>query len=278
MEIFHTVEAYRSSLNWRRANRQLALLATLGDLHDGHVALVKACRDQADISVVSICGNPLLPECSNAPARPPLEQDIRRLENLADCVFAPTDEELFPFGVTDYTGVRLPGLADELSGTQRADVVEAKATVMLKLLLIIQPNILFYGEKDYQQLVVTERMIKELSLDIRVVRMPILRDFDGVALGNGLQQLPPDQRKNAPIVHQTLNDLAHAISNGARNYSKLEQTARVAMRGGSLETDYVAIRDADTLQTPTEESARLRIMAAASLGPMRIVDNIGVDL
>jgi pantoate--beta-alanine ligase len=278
MEIFHTIEAYRSSLNWRRGNRQLALLATRGDLHEGHMALIKACRDQADISVVSICSNPLLPERSDAPVRPPVEQDIRRLENLADCIFAPADEELFPFGVTDYAGVRLPVLADELSGTQLADVVEAKATLMLKLLLIIQPDILFYGEKNYQQLVVTERLIEEFSLDIRVVRMPILRDFDGVALGNGLQHLLPDQRKNAPIVHQTLNDLAHAISNGARNYSKLEQTARVAMRGGSLETDYIAIRDADTLQTPTEKSTSLRIMAAAILGPMRIVDNIGVDL
>ena len=278
MEIFHTIEAYRSSLNWRRGSRQLALLATRGDLHEGHMALVKACRDQADISVVSICSNPLLPERSNKPVRPPVEQDIRRLENLADCIFTPTDEELFPFGVTNYTGVRLPVLADELSGTQPADIVEAKATVMLKLLLIIQPDILFYGEKNYQQLVVTERLIEELSLDIRVVRMPILRDFDGVALGNGLQHLLPDQRKNAPIVHQTLNDLAHAISNGARNYAKLEQTARVAMRGGSLETDYIAIRDADTLQTPTEKSSSLRIMAAAILGPMRIVDNIGVDL
>ena len=193
-------------------------------------------------------------------------------------MFAPSHEELFPLGVTDYVGVRLPVVADELSGTQRAEVVEAKATVMLKLLLIIQPNVLLYGEKNYPQLVVTERMIQELSLDIRIVRVPVVRDFDGVALGSGLQHLPPDQRKNAGIVHQTLNDLAHAISNGARNYSKLEQTARVAMRGGSLETDYVAIRDADTLQTPTEKSASLRILTAAKLGPMRIVDNIGVDL
>ncbi|MCZ6458947.1 MAG: pantoate--beta-alanine ligase [Gammaproteobacteria bacterium] len=278
MEIFHTIEAYRSSLNWRRGSRQLALLATRGDLHDGHIALIKACRDQADINVVSICSNPLLPEQLGAPLAPPIDQDVRRLENLADCIFAPAHEELFPFGLTDYTGVRLPVLADELSGPQHADVVEAEATMMLKLLLIIQPNILFYGEKNYRQLVVTERMIEEFSLDIRVVRTPILRDFDGVALGNGLQHLLPDQRKNAPIVHQTLNDLAHAISNGARNYNKLEQTARVAMRGGSLETDYVTIRDADTLQAPTEKSTCLRIMAAAKLGQMRIVDNIGVDL
>jgi len=278
MEIFRTIEAYRSSLTWRRGNRQLALLATRGDLHDGHVALIKACRDQADISVVSICDNLLLPEPADAPVRPPIEQDIRRLENLTDCIFAPSQEELFPFGVTDYIGMRLPVLADELSGTQRTEVVEAKAIVMLKLLHIIQPNVLFYGEKNYQQLLVTERMIQELALDIRVVRMPILRDFDGVALGNGLQHLRPEQRKNAPIVHQTLNDLAHAISNGASNYSKLEQTARVAMRGGSLETEYVAIRDADTLRTATPKSTSLRIMAAAKLGPMRIVDNIGVDL
>ena len=280
MEIIRTIEAYRNSLSWRRAKRQLALVATTGNLHDGHVALIKACRDQADISVVSIYANPLLVTGGEAFGSHPrsFDQDIRRLDNLVDCVFAPADEEMFPFGIADYTRVRLPNLANELYGGAQPGAVEAKATVMLKLLLIVQPDVLFIGEKDYQQLVLTQRMIEELALDIRVERMPIVRDIDGVAFGKGLLRLTPEQRKLAPIVYQTLNDLAHAISNGARHYTKLEQTARVALRGGGFDTEYIAVRDAQSLQVPTADTQSFRILAAVQVGSILLVDNIGVEL
>ncbi len=149
---------------------------------------------------------------------------------------------------------------------------------MLKLLLIVQPDVLFIGEKDYQQLVLTQRMIEELALDIRVEPMPIVRDIDGVAYGKGLLRLTPDQRKLAPIVLQTLKDLAHAISNGARHYEKLEQTARVALRGGGFDTQYITVRDAQSLRLPTEDTQSFRILAAVQVGTIRLVDNIGVEL
>ena len=182
MEIIRTIEAYRNSLGWRRATRQLGLVATTGNLHDGHVALIKACRDHADISVVSIYKNPLLATNEDPLRDPPrrFDQDIGRIDNLADCVFAPADSEMFPFGIANCARVYLPDLANARTGT-----VEAIATVMLKLLLIIRPDVLFIGEKDYQQLVLTQRMIEELALDIRVERTPVVRDIDGVAYDKG---------------------------------------------------------------------------------------------
>lgn len=275
MEIIRTIEAYRNSLGWRRAKRQLGLVATTGNLHDGHVALIKACRDHADISVVSIYKNPLLATNEDPLRDPPrrFDQDIGRIDNLADCVFAPADSEMFPFGIANCARVHLPDLANERTGT-----VEAIATVMLKLLLIIRPDVLFIGEKDYQQLVLTQRMIEELALDIRVERTPVVRDIDGVAYDKGLPRLTAEQRKIAPLVYQTLNDLAHAISNGARHYGKLEQTARVALRGGGFDTEQITVLDSQTLQTPSEETQSLRILAEVQVGKIRLVDNIGVDL
>jgi pantoate--beta-alanine ligase len=208
-----------------------------------------------------------------------LEADAKRLENLGvDYLFAPRDEEMFPTGTQDVTTVRLPRLAIELQGADNPRLYNAKATLWLKMFNIVHPEVVYQGEKDLQELVLIKRMVEDLNLTLKLTRMPIVRDENDVALSAGMAQLTDAERRAAPILFQTLNDVAFAIRNGARNYSKLEQTARVALRGGGFETEYIAIREGASLAVPTDKTASFRVLAAAQLGLARLTDNVGVEL
>ena len=209
MEIVRSIEAMANAIGWRRSNRQIGLVSTMGNLHDGHVALIKACLDEADISVVSVYVNPLQFEDDETFARYPrdLDADARRLEDLGvDFLFAPRDGEMFPSGTRDLTTVRLPRLAVELQGAENPRLFNAKATVWLKMFNIVHPEIVYQGEKDLQELVLIKRMIEELNLTLKLTTLPIVRDDNNVALSAGMAQLTIDERRMAPILFQTLND------------------------------------------------------------------------
>ncbi len=281
MEIVRSIEAMANAIGWRRSNRQIGLVSTMGNLHDGHDALIKACLDEADISVVSLYVNPLQFDDDDAFARYPrnLDADAKHLEELGvDYLFAPRDEEMFPAGTLDLTTVRLPRLAIELQGVDNPRLYNAKATIWLKIFNIVHPEIVYQGEKDLQELVLIKRMVEELNLTLKLTRLPIVRDENNVALSAGLAQLTDAQRRTARILYQTLNDVAFAIRNGARNFSKLEQTARVALRGGGFETEYIAVREGATLSAPTDKTMNFRVLAAVQLGLARLTDNVGVEL
>jgi pantoate--beta-alanine ligase len=185
---------------------------------------------------------------------------------------------MFPAGVRDVTTVRLPHLAVELHGVINPRLFNARATAWLKLYNIIRPEIAYFGEKDMQELVLIKRMIAELNLTLRLHSLPIVRDDNRVALAGGLAQLTQTELSQAPILFQTLNDVGHAVRDGARNFNKLEQTAKLALRGGGFDTEYVAIRDAETLASPSKVSRRLRVLAAAQLGLARLTDNVSVEI
>jgi pantoate--beta-alanine ligase len=281
METVRSIEAMANAIGWRRSNRQIGLVSTMGNLHDGHVALIKACTEEADISVVSVYVNPMQFEDDEAFARYPrnLDADKARLADLGvDYLFAPRDEEMFPSGTRDLTTVRLPRLAIELQGTDNPRLYNAKATVWLKMFNIVHPEVVYQGEKDLQELVLIKRMVEELNLTLKLTRLPIVRDESNVAMSAGSAQLTIEERRAAPILFQTLNDVAFAIRNGARNFSKLEQTARVALRGAGFETEYIAIREAENLAVPTDKTTSFRVLAAAQLGLARLTDNVGVEL
>ena len=281
METFRSIEAMTNALGWRRNNRQVGMVSTKGNLHRGHAALIKSCMDKADMSVVSIYVNPLeFPDhesFANYPRNVTADQEMLEAMDV-DFLFLPTDEEMYPAGVSDVTTVRLPHLAVELQGAQNPRFFNARATAWLKLYNIIRPDIVCFGEKDMQELVLMKRMIKELNLSLTLNSLPIVRDDNHVALAAGPSQLTAAERQKAPILYQTLNDIAHAVRNGARNFNKLEQTAKVALRGGGFTTEYLAIRDAETLAVASEGSRRLRVLAAVQLGLARLTDNISVDI
>ncbi|MFV2089379.1 MAG: pantoate--beta-alanine ligase [Pseudomonadales bacterium] len=273
METIRQIEAFRSALNWRRNKRTVGLVATMGSLHDGQVAMIKACRAQSDIVIATIYVNPLRFENREAyaayPRTPSADTDL--LETLkVDFLFAPTDEEIFPDGLDHALTVQHRGSRDPK--------LESQATIWLKLLNITKPDLVVIGEKDYGQLVALKQVIREFSIDTEVVSIPIVRDVDGVALSGNLTRLTSDQRSQAAILHQTLFDLASAIKDGARNYNKLQQTALIALKGGGFDTRDVNIRDADTWLAPAESTSHLRVSAIVSIGKLILTDNIGIDL
>ena len=281
MQIIRTVDETKNALNWRRRSRQVGLVPTMGNLHKGHTAMLKACQDESDLTVLSLFVNPLLFPDSAAFAAFPrnLNDDTRHAERLGvDYLFAPTDQEMFPRGCADVTRLVLPPLADDLPGTGAPALYAAKATVLLKLLNIVQPDLLYVSEKDLLLLVLLQTMLTDLNLDTQMRACPIVRDLDGTAVGSELTRLTEPEREQAPILQQTLKDVAHALANGARNYSGLEQTARVALRGGGFSVKYVAIRDGAALTAPTPASDSLRVLACAQLGSAELIDNITVKL
>lgn len=281
METIRSIEAMSNTLGWRRGNRQIGLVSTKGNLHNGHAALIKACMREADICVVSVYVNPLEFPDDEAFANYPrnVAADKQFLDTMGvDYLFLPTDGEMFPAGVRDVTTVRLPHLAIELHGEQNPRLFNARATAWLKLYNIIRPEMVYFGEKDMQELVLIRRMISELNLRIALNCLPIVRDDNNVAMAGGLAQLTQTEQRQAPILFQTLNDVAHAVRNGARNFGKLEHTAKLALRGGGFTTEYVAIRDAETLATPAKVSQQLRVLAAAQLGLARLTDNVSVEI
>ena len=281
METIRQIDAYRSALAWRRDKRTVGLVATTGDLHAGQIGMIKLCRDKSDISVASIYPNPLLPTrdkpVSNDPRQ--LSKDQTLLESLSvDFLFAPRDEEMFPGGTDKAMKIHCNWPLPAGLTSENQQYRDSQATVWLKMLNIVEPDQVIFGEKDYVGLILLKRLIDEFSFDTQIIRAPVIRDADGVAFSGRLSALTVEQRKQAPILHQTLQDLAFALTEGARNYAKLEQTARIALRGGGFDNQAVTICDADTLAGPNEQTRRLRIIADADLGGVQLHDNIGIDL
>jgi pantoate--beta-alanine ligase len=273
METIKQIEAFQTALNWRRSKRSVGLVATMGRLHDGQVALIKACRSRSDITIAAHYVNPLRFQNTDEYEAYPrtLAQDESLLDSLkVDFLFTPSDEEMFPEGTEHALTVQHRG-----SNNHR---LESQNTIWLKLLIITKPNLVIVGEKDYAQLVALNQVIREFAIDTEVASIPIVRDLDGVALSGNLEMLTSDQRSQAAILYQTMLDLAFAIKEGARNYDKLEQTARIALKGGGFETKDVQIRDSDNWLPPTSSTRHLRISAAVELGRTTLSDNIGVDL
>ena len=193
-------------------------------------------------------------------------------------LFAPSEAELYPHGSEHLTKLALPFIKNP-HFTRREQTYHCDAaTVWLKLINIVQPDVIYHGEKHIQQLLLFEQMVRDLHIPTRVASLPIVRHDDGLAYSVRNQFLSREERQQAPILRQTLRDVGHALTNGARNYEKLEQTARVALRGGGFQTEYVAICDARGLGTPTAEDEEFRIIGMATLGHARLTDNLLVNV
>ena len=281
MELIRSIEACRSALQWRRGKRKVGLLTTMGNLHEGHHALVKVCRERSDISVVSVYVNPLLFAADEDFLSHPraLAADQQKLSGLnVDMLFAPQDEEMFPTGTLDRLHIGFAASHSPPEEQILGPEFEARALVWLKLLHIIQPEIMVCGEKDYAHLVGLRRLLTEFALNVQLIGVPIARDADGVALGGELDSLTFEQRRQAPILQQTLTDVAVALRTGAKNFHNLEQTARLALRGGGFDSVRINIRDAGTLAAPDSLTSGYRILGSANLGRIRLIDSVGVEL
>ena len=277
----HTIVALRQQLaTWRGQGERIVLVPTMGNLHAGHIDLIHAARQQGGKVVASVFVNPLQFDRSEDLKRYPrtLPEDEIKL-SAADCdlLFAPSVEDMYPHGLPLTTQVLVSGITDTLEGAFRPGHFAGVTTVVNLLFNLVQPDVALFGEKDWQQLAVVRRMVRDLQLPITVLGVPTRRDADGLALSSRNQFLLPEQRHTATVIYATLMTIAHELKQGSRDYSGLESAGMQALAAHGFEPQYVAIRSPD-LESPDHANRHLVVLAAAFLGSTRLIDNLSVYL
>ncbi|MEJ2309538.1 MAG: pantoate--beta-alanine ligase [Gammaproteobacteria bacterium] len=266
---------------WHRDGLRVAFVPTMGNLHDGHLALVDAALGHADRVVVSIFVNPLqFGEGEDFDSYPrTLEDDGRALEaHDASLLFAPSVEEMYPRPHSVQTRVEVPGISDILCGASRPGHFVGVATVVCKLFNMVQPDVALFGEKDYQQLMVIRLMVSDLALPVEIVGCPTVRESDGLAMSSRNGYLTANERSKAPQLHAMLEETKTAMQQGERDYAALETRAAGALASAGFHVDYFSIREARDLSLPDGETRDFVILAAAKLGTPRLIDNIAFSL
>lgn len=266
---------------WKSAGQTVAFVPTMGNLHDGHLALVKRARQLADRVVVSIFVNPLqFNESADFDAYPrSFEQDSSKLESVnADALFSPVSAEIYPQGQQRSTRVTVPVLSDTLEGECRPGHFTGVATVVNKLFNIVRPDVACFGEKDFQQLMLIRRMVNELDMPVMVESVVTVREADGLAMSSRNNRLNEQQRSIAKALYQGLCSVKQGLEQGRRDYSLLESEAAELLQQQGLLAEYVAIRRSYDLELPLEADKELVILVAARLGEVRLIDNLTLNL
>jgi pantoate--beta-alanine ligase len=275
--IVRTVGELRTQIaEWREAGERIALVPTMGALHQGHLSLAALAKKQADRAVVSIFVNPIQfgpREDFNLYPRDEAGDLTKLAEAGADLVFAPDLGEMYPPGFS--TRVNVGDLTEDLCGAARPNHFEGVATVVTKLLLQCAPDIAIFGEKDYQQLLVIKRLVRDLNIPVEIVGAPIVRDADGLALSSRNAYLSPAERQIAPLLHRTIAEIAADLVNG-RGADDAAETARFKLEAAGFRVNYVAVRNPDTLKPLHGPVKQARVLAAAFLGKTRLIDNVAV--
>ena len=265
--------------HWRITSQKIALVPTMGNLHAGHLRLVERAQDAAEHVVVSIFVNPLQfgpnEDFKNYPRT--LEADKNKLIAAGtELLFAPSIDEMYAGDREQITRVDVPGLTNILDGKFRPGHFAGMATVVTKLLNMVQPDVALFGEKDYQQLQIIRRLVDDLSQPVEIIGVPTVREVDGLAMSSRNLYLTPSERELAPQLFHTLEALAQELRDGRREFQRLESEAVRRLSTIGMRPDYVAIRAAGTLAAPDNGTANLVILAAAWLGKARLIDNIQV--
>lgn len=264
--------------DWRAARQTVALVPTMGNLHDGHLSLARLARKVADRVVMSIFVNPTQFGAGEDFEHYPrtLDEDRAKLaaEGAVDLLFVPDERQIYPFGTEHAVRVVMPPLANELCGAWRPGHFDGVGMVVTRLLNICEPDVLVLGRKDYQQLVLLERMIVDLGMRTRVVSGPTLREPDGLAMSSRNRYLTPEQRAVAPQIFAALERARIAIESGREDFDAISEEGLAALRAAGFRPDYFEVRDADTLAVPRPESRNLVVLAAARIGRARLIDNV----
>jgi pantoate--beta-alanine ligase len=253
----------------------------MGNLHDGHLDLVRKARQLCDVVVVSIFVNPLQfgpNEDLDAYPRTLAADKEKLFSEGVQVLYAPGVEDIYPQGMHTQTIVHVPELGETLCGSSRPGHFDGVTTVVSKLFNIVQPDVAVFGEKDFQQLSIVRKMVKDLCLPIRIVGVATARDADGLAKSSRNGYLSFEQRRIAPMLNQTLNCCREAIACGFDNFLQLESHARLKLLQAGFDPDYFAIRDARTLRAVTDDTEEIAILAAARLGTTRLIDNVKLSL
>jgi len=274
VQLIHTIAALRPALEDKR---EIALVPTMGNLHDGHLSLVRIARERPGTVVASIFVNRLqfAPHEDFREYPRTLERDCQMLEDSGcDIVFAPTEEEIYP----EDQGYRVhpqPELANILEGQLRPGFFTGVCTVVLKLLNIVQPSSVVFGKKDFQQLLVIKKMLRQLSLPIELLAGDTIREASGLALSSRNGYLDDAQRIEAAQLHATLQNIGILVRAGRSDWPRLEAQAIESLSARGWRPEYVSVRRQKDLSAPTPDSA-LVVLAAARLGGTRLIDNLEV--
>ncbi|HAP2129139.1 pantoate--beta-alanine ligase [Escherichia coli] len=282
MLIIETLPLLRQQIRrLRMEGKRVALVPTMGNLHDGHMKLVDEAKARADVVVVSIFVNPMQFDRPEDLARYPrtLQEDCEKLnKRKVDLVFAPSVKEIYPNGTETHTYVDVPGLSTMLEGASRPGHFRGVSTIVSKLFNLVQPDIACFGEKDFQQLALIRKMVADMGFDIEIVGVPIMRAKDGLALSSRNGYLTAEQRKIAPGLYKVLNSIADKLQAGERDLDEIITIAGQELNEKGFRADDIQIRDADTLLEVSETSKRAVILVAAWLGDARLIDNKMVEL
>ena len=282
MLIIETLPLLRQQIRrLRMEGKRVALVPTMGNLHDGHMKLVDEAKARADVVVVSIFVNPMQFDRPEDLARYPqtLQEDCEKLnKRKVDLVFAPSVKEIYPNGTETHTYVDVPGLSTMLEGASRPGHFRGVSTIVSKLFNLVQPDIACFGEKDFQQLALIRKMVADMGFDIEIVGVPIMRAKDGLALSSRNGYLTAEQRKIAPGLYKVLSSIADKLQAGERDLDEIIAIAGQELNEKGFRADDIQIRDADTLLEVSETSKRAVILVAAWLGDARLIDNKMVEL
>ncbi|MEO7051220.1 MAG: pantoate--beta-alanine ligase [Rhodanobacter sp.] len=266
--------------NWRGKGQSVGFVPTMGNLHAGHQSLIRLARTRADRVVASVFVNPTQFGPNEDFERYPrtLVQDQSVLaDEDCDLLFAPSVATIYPYGAEHSVSLRVPRITEVLEGAHRPGHFDGVATVVCKLLNLVQPDLAVFGQKDFQQLKVIERMVRDLSLPVKVMAAPILRAEDGLALSSRNQYLSGVERARAPVIHDTLLKMQGLLGEG-HHWRAVEQVAGARLVRAGFVPDYAVIRRTEDLAEPAEgQREGLIALIAARLGNTRLIDNLLID-
>lgn len=273
-----TIRSSEELARWRdQISGTLALVPTMGALHAGHMALIAEARNRADRVAATIFVNPTQFNDKADLARYPRQQaeDSMKLRaSECDLLWIPSVEDIYPDGFS--TNVHVSGISDRWEGEHRPGHFDGVATVVAKLLLSVRPDVALFGDKDFQQLAVIRRMVADLNIAIEIVGVPTVREPDGLALSSRNAQLSPEERNRAVALSRALEAARDAIIDGVDVRGVLGEAEDSLLRAGFSKVDYFALVDAATLEPLDRPSGQMRLIAAATIGTTRLIDNVAI--
>jgi pantoate--beta-alanine ligase len=280
MQVFHTISGLRNSLSGRRIQGQtIGFVPTMGNLHDGHLALIKQAKQSNDIVVCSIFVNALQFGLNEDWDKYPrtYDSDCEKLHSIGcDYLFFPDDKEMYPNGLDTQSRVICPTMTDVLCGASRPGHFEGVTTVVSKLFNIVQPDEAIFGIKDYQQLAVIRRMAEDLCMPVKITSAPIHRETDGLAMSSRNSYITPEERPKVTVLKQVLEHIASQIEAGNQDFSALESEAKAVIKNQGFKADYVTISNSKTLQPAAIDDTAITVLGAMFTQSARLIDNISL--
>lgn len=282
MDIIANIDALREQIiAWRRQGLSTAFVPTMGNLHEGHLTLVKEAQKYADRVVVSIFVNPMqFNQASDLDSYPrTLDADCRALQSVdTDLVFTPAPELIYPHGLDSQTFIQVPVISEVLEGKHRPGHFNGVSTIVAKLFNLVQPDVALFGDKDFQQLALIRHMVTDLAMPIQIVGVPTVREESGLAMSSRNGLLTVTEKETAALLSTVMDNIAEKISRDSQANATLISQAAAELNQAGFNTDAIDIVDADSLSDITESTNSAVVLMAAFLGNARLIDNKVVQL